>query len=389
MAPHYLDSRPRLKTYLDSGLQRLPVDWSLYLPNRSKENYCLFCDEFHDSNEVMVVTPDLLRKNGQMTNSFSCDECFHFIKVKEAEIFSNEGRVKQSVYNSKEVEDRIRIFIESYRFKDDVNCYIKHWHDTEMNVPVKPSQCYFCNEFTQEAEYRYIDVPVDNQEYITGGDVRCCDDCWLLIRDGLPENSLSILRRNHKIYDSHCDCGRTYVVTERELADRHAEGALDHHICPSCTALQLQTDAFILDMLMSTETLIVDSLETPSPRYKAWQLYRFIEIDCGFCHTTSVTIDLTLKASVMRFRHMGQSKFLCEHCRQGSSDGPIVTIPYSANNRQFYWHLYALGPNIYRKVIRGASGHMYQDYQLTGWLFDIVVTHADDFFPNPPKNIVM
>lgn len=386
MVEYLRHQRPRLASYLDSDLQRLPADWVDYTHKGSKSQQCLFCANNHDYNEVLVTSPNLLSVNGQMSGTFSCESCFHYIKEKEAELYQSRG-IKSSTYNSKLVEERITLLVDSYSFAQDVNMYMREYADNHMDLYTKHWNCYLCNGPATDY-FRYIDVPVNNGAYLSGGSVRCCESCWDILKEVAAEFTLVRLRENHKIHEEFCHCGDAYYITEHEMADRQIGQTFDRHLCPKCTVMQLQSDNEVLSLFMGRHSSLVENTEIG--KYSSWKINRFIQIDCGYCRTGEIDVDLTLPYSLTKKMHMSAygNKTMCSDCSQGTT-GPAIVLPFNIDKRSFYWQLYPLGPNKYRKIIRSASGQVYRDEVVDGWLSDLVALAREDFDPLPPKTIIM
>jgi hypothetical protein len=331
----------------------------------------------------MVADPDLFKRNAQMTGTYCCDDCFHFVKIKEAEVYSTVG-IKAGAYNSKELERRIEDFIDNYSFAADVNMFLQHFAGNDMNVPVKPNNCYFCNGVIEDGDYRLIDVPVDNTIYLTGGKIKSCPSCWGLIKEFSGEFTITKLMHNHRIYEKICNCGDTYYVTERELTDRQA-ALEDDHLCPTCVVKQMHTDELVLDIALKQPAGFVDREPWNASRYDTWRINRFVPVDCQYCKDDDIDIDLTFDSDIIRKKYMSAAgKFMCHSCSQDTI-GPIVVLKWSDGARKYYWQIYSIGTNLYRIVVRSPSGQVYRDEMAEGWLSDLILDYETWFYPAPSK----
>lgn len=368
--------RPRLAKFIESGLARLPADWQDYVAGGPKESQCLFCDSEHENNEVLVVKTDLFQKNGSMIDAYSCYDCFHHLRLKEAEVFDGVAGVKASHYNSKITEERMRLFVEEYHFHFDHAMYLQEFEYNDLGIPTKSRHCYFCNTVVEEEDYRVIDVPVDNGVVLSGGQLRCCRGCWEMLKLELPEYTLTSLREKHRLVPEYCRCGERYYLTPSEHADREVGRTTGMHLCPKCTFAQLNHDPFVLDVVLTTETNLVDQDEDPVGKHQKYAINRFVEVLCEYCQDNDIDIDLTVHTDHLQDSLLlgPKNKICCSSCSHNGS-GPLVVLRYN----RFIWRIYSNGPsNEFIIVIKTSSGTPVQTKLFTGPLSDAVVNYRVD-----------
>lgn len=208
----------RLRDYLDNNT--LPRDAGMYARGRINEHLCVFCDTELQSLSGAAVRyyipiPELTVGHHE-TYCSCCTSCNNLIK-KNAQMQKRKDTIK------------ILTDLSMGKFRNDYHKYVSHNKEEDS----KRNCCYGCGLMVDMWSDVYIDIPVDNEDYVSGGRVRVCLDC---------QEELSLTSGNAPQFfktgmEKVCrECGETYTITPNENAYRTKNhGGSTHFMCPHCT----------------------------------------------------------------------------------------------------------------------------------------------------------
>ncbi len=366
MAKFSITGKPRLGAYIQSRGTKLPTNWKKYTSGGDLALMCLFCPEHHDNIEVQVFPSSMGLEGADACGAYMCESCFIPVKAMEADRSAYRGQA--SLFNSKELESRIELFVEEFVFKTDVANYYLHL-DENWPYENKSAKCYFCGNYYGE-DSRVITTPVLPTTVLTGGKIRVCSSCVDLLRVMVPEISLDVLASNFGYKGMACpECGDAYLISSGELEDRDITMTHGKHTCPSCTYKGLRGMTSIL-------------LRQPTMYSEDGTLNRFVYAECEYCKE-DLDVDLTLVKRYFETKYLSfDNKLMCQDCSQDTS-GPIGVLKVN----RFFWQIYPTSsPAVYRVLVRSNMGKIYTDALRMGKISDLILNYYEDF-KNLPKQV--
>lgn len=351
---------------MQSKGSRLPGNWRKYTNGGDLSLMCLFCQERHDGIEVLVYpTIHNSIEGADACGAYMCDSCFIPVKAMESDRAAYRGDA--GIFNSKELENRIHMFVEEFTFKPEVAFHYVHL-DENWPYENRSNKCYFCTNFI-DGNARLITVPVSPTTVPTGGKIKVCPTCFDLIRLSAPEVSLAALSENHGNKTTICPgCDDNYLITTGEEEDRIYSGTVGKHYCPACVYKNIDNLKPLL-------------LNQPTVYSEDGGMNRFIYSECGYCGE-DLDIDITLTKSWIDKVYVSFSgKLMCDACSQGTA-GPIGIIPF--NN--YYWQIYATSiENTYRVIVRTSLGKILLDELRMGNISTIILNYFKDVEDLPSR----
>lgn len=345
-------NRMLLDTYIQSYGVELPKDWTHYQVGHEHESLCVLCHEQHSYIELFTYKPDNLNHR-KGTGTYVCDDCqlgvensllrIHYPEFVEQNL--REQGVEELGYLGKvaiEVRDRrVSQFNTLYEFDNSVKLRYNHLHSSR-DVYVKPediNKCYFCEIDIITSSSLKIKVPVQHCDELTGGIIKCCSDCTLLLDKELLRADLHAIL-NHQA--AKCtNCKVHYWITAEEAVFRNVSRS-SHRVCPECayeavTRIQMPINIFYVK-------------ENMAPRKSP--MIRFKSCRCDYC-MNNFTLDLSVLLE-SSFKHVINDRNVCLECR-------ILYPKYLVNGVFVYKH----SKNIWA-IIHSTQGE---------WAYTIVKLH--------------
>jgi hypothetical protein len=312
---------------MDALCDHWPEDYELYQFGNEKQQFCVFCDDYHINYEIYVR--DVF--SGEVKRSphvFACVECAQHVEALLLREW-NIGSLAIDAYDSSDgperfsnsIEDKKNLLLMGLQFTPETFKHYVYLKSTEDRYVANNENncCYTCGDFnkghpiTGTNSWMTISVPVDTKDTLgLGGKVLICPVCEHYLKDihTLYESKL----QREELYLNVCSsCLETYEITaaEQEYRIKLTSGNLrdPDWQCPACTHK-------LISRIEEGISPLYDE-SNGAPRFAP--MCRFIQRECYTCLGQS-KFDLML--SNIRARHfinvLGKQYFICNECIQAN-----------------------------------------------------------------------
>ena len=300
-------NRLLLDNYIQSYGVDIPKDWTYYQTGHQHESECVLCHEQHDFIELFIYNPqNPSYRRG--TGAYVCEDCQvgienSLLRIQYPEFSENYHLVPPEHTVVNEIRDRrVLGFNQLYTFDNSVKLrynHLRHTHDSYI-LKDDPNKCYFCEVLINTSKVVKIKVPVEHAEEMSGGIVKCCDDCFKLIDVELLKPDINSIWTLSKSKCSNCSVD--YWITEEEAAFRLSSRNTGR-LCPECAYEEIDRVVNPRNLLFMPENAGI----------RKFPMQRFKICRCDYC-MSNFTIDLTV-ATVRNLLHQISDKRICLECR--------------------------------------------------------------------------
>lgn len=290
-----------LDNYLNSYCVEIPKDYEDFMSGGRYEMKCVFCEQPHDYSRVYIRDP-ISGNVEKDLDVYACVECEQHISA----LLVREWGIGQNLHVAGSEDGpntRRNLLYIGLQFAHDVEEYYTYLHPLR-DENSKPHHCYICDrENTAKINnWKKIQVPVNNEDHLTGGTVCVCPDCAFHL-DDLDELYIALARKR-EIHSVECSCKAYYYITKEEEQYRALYPEETEWTCPECTYYRIDVQ----------EEGLWPYYEEQNAPTRLTTMLRKVNRMCFNC-LSQFKVDLSIDyTSIRRMHELSATRFLCLDC---------------------------------------------------------------------------